>query len=161
MLPGARIYKTLIAVTISLILSRYILGLSGFYMTIAVVLSMKTDPQKSLIYGKNRIIGTLLGGILGYIIMVVIRHTPFISEDSIWMLFINVGCIFLLLWFSKLTHMSETGAALGCVIFFSITLIRFNAPIFDYVFIRVLETTIGVIIAMGVNYIKLPKSTTK
>ena len=64
MFPGARIYKTIIAVTIVLILSKYVFGLSGFYMSVAVVLSMKTDPKKSYEYGKNRVVGPLVGGFL-------------------------------------------------------------------------------------------------
>lgn len=156
MFPGARIYKTIAAVAIALILSKYVLGLSGFYMTVAVVLSMKTDPQKSYEYGKNRVLGTLLGGLLGYLIMMLVKNSP-IQEESILMVLINVGCAYLILWFAKLVHMPENGTTMGCVVFFSITLIRFNQPVFDYVSIRVIETLIGVVIATVVNSIDFKK----
>jgi len=156
MLPGARINKTIIAVAISLILSKYILHLSGFYMTIAVILSMKSDPHKSYEYGKNRVIGTLLGGFLGYLIMIIVRHSP-IQEESIFMILINLTCIYLILWFSKLVHMPEIGTTIGCVVFFSITLIRFHAPVFEYVSMRVIETLIGVVIATIINSIHVNK----
>ena len=88
--------------------------------------------------------------------MMIVVHTP-IQEESILMVLINVSCVFLLLWFSKVVHMAENGTTMECVVFFSITLIRFHEPVFDYVSIRVVETSIGVVIATLINSIDVEK----
>lgn len=158
--PGARIYKTLIAVTVSLLVSRYILHASGFYMTVAVILALKDSPAKTKKYGKDRILGTIAGGVLGYFVLLFIKQMQ-IDENSIWMMITNILGIFALLWLSKLFKTGESPAAMGCVVFFSITLNRFDAPILGYVVDRVLETALGVIIAMIINIMDAKRMTRK
>lgn len=161
MLPGARIYKTVIAVTISLIVSRYVFHMMGFYMTIATVLSMKMDHHKSIEYGKNRMIGTLIGGAFGLVVMILIRHLLLIDHSSVLLLFINVITIFILLWSAKLLHLSESGTIAASTVFFVITLMHFDDPVLDYVTMRVLETLIGVAIATLVNMVNFKKKETE
>ncbi|MFV0394336.1 MAG: FUSC family protein [Coprobacillaceae bacterium] len=159
-IPGARIYKTFIAVMISLLLSRYVFHASGFYMTVAVILAMKDSPEKTKTYGRNRILGTIIGGVIGYFILLFIRQTQ-IEADSFAMLLMNGISIFLLLWLSKLLKTGESMAAMGCVVLFSITLIRFDEPILSYVTDRVIETAMGVVISMIINDIDLRRTARK
>ena len=152
-LPGARILKTTIAVTISLILSRYVFNFVDYNMTVAVILSMRQTTEKTIEYGKNRIFGTLLGGVFGFIALLILKELH-ISEDSLITLFINVFCMFVLLWITKLMELGDVIASMGCVIFFSITMLHFHEEsILPYVFSSVIAAIIGVIIATIINFI--------
>lgn len=152
--PGARIYKSLIAVFLSLLISRYFFDTPGFWITITVILSMRDRPQETKKYGKGRTLGTILGGLLGYLVLLFIRQTH-IHQDSLIMIFVNLFGVFVLLWSSKLMKSGEVAASMGCVVFFSITLVRFTDPILEYVIERVIETILGVIIATVVNEMDL------
>ena len=59
---GMRTVKTVLAV-FSCFLVAYIRGTSPIYSTIAAIISMKTDHQGGIIEGKNRMKGTILGGL--------------------------------------------------------------------------------------------------
>jgi len=152
--PGARIYKSLIAVLLSLLISRYFFNTPGFWIAITVILSMRDRPEETKRYGKGRTLGTIMGGLLGYLVLLFIRQTN-IDQDSLIMIFVNLFGVFLLLWSSKLMKSGEVAASMGCVVFFSITLVRFTDPILEYVIERVTETIIGVIIATVVNKMDL------
>lgn len=152
--PGARIYKSLIAVLLALLISRYFFNTPGFWITITVILSMRDRPEETKKYGKGRTIGTIMGGLLGYLVLLFIRQTN-VHEDSLIMIFVNLLGVFVLLWSSKLMKSGEVAASMGCVVFFSITLVRFTDPILEYVIERVIETIIGVFVATVVNKMDL------
>lgn len=154
--PGGRIYKTIFIVFICLVLSRVVFDFSGFYMIVAAIMTLKRDVNLSVKYGLNRIFGTFLGGIFGYICLETMVSFSLDKNDFLFIL-MNVIAIFVLLIFSKAMKFDETEVSIACLVFFSITLLRSSGNIVSYVVARMLETILGVIIAVAVNHIRIKK----
>ena len=71
--PGLRIIKTFIAVTLAMVVSAHRPGEGlPFYSAIAAIICLKSDVEGSREIGKNRIIGTFLGGFCGLIYLLII-----------------------------------------------------------------------------------------
>ena len=67
--PGMRIVKTSVAVAICLLIAYAFSYYLPFYASIAAVLVMKSTPEQSFRYGLDRLIGTLWGGLLGFVLL--------------------------------------------------------------------------------------------
>lgn len=149
-LPGKRIIKTAIAVGICLLISKWMSFPSNFYMVIAAVLAMKSSPQQSLEYGKNRLKGTLMGGLFGIVVLYIFEYYK-IEINSMSYITINVIATIFCFWVCKLLNFNDIGGSMSCVVLFTITIPRVNQDIVTYVIVRVIETLIGIIIATIVN----------
>ena len=69
---GMRVIKTAISSYICFLLS-FIRKTSPFYSVIAAILSMQTDPESSVKVGKSRMVGTIIGGIYGFVAIQLIN----------------------------------------------------------------------------------------
>lgn len=147
---GMRTVKTVLAV-FSCFLVAYIRGTSPIYSTIAAIISMKTDHQGGIIEGKNRMKGTILGGLFGLICILLLKFFG-IAENSLMAYFIF--SLFLIpIIYGNLELKSAESVSLSCVVFIAIVAEDTIVPAFSRVFERTIETFIGVIVAIIVNMI--------
>lgn len=149
--PGLRIIKTVLAVFLSMVISELRPG-EGLPInsSIAAIISMQTNLVDTKDIGINRVIGTILGGIIGLIYLIVI---PDFSEPYILDFFLMSLIVGLIIWI--MAHLKLYNAlTIMAIVFLSITLDNVNQttdlPVL-FAFNRTLDTLIGVVISIIIN----------
>ena len=146
---GMRIIKTVIAVFLGGLLA-LLRGKSGFYSMIAAVVCIQNSAGKTIESSVNRMIGTLIGGVVGVLVVY--------SLDTLGVLYIE------LLRYAVLSAMlipiiklclaiKKPGcAAMACIVFLCVTV---NHSVGDtpaiYSIDRLFETLVGVALACGID----------
>lgn len=158
-LPGMRIIKTAIAVYLCFLVS-LLTKMSPIYSSIAAIICMQTSPEDGFKVGKFRMIGTLIGGVFGFIGILVMdllkvniashSHYFILSLLLIPLIYINVMFEF------------KDAATISCVVFLSITISHSeDSALIWFVLGRVVNTLIGVIISVAVNGVIRPPKYSK
>ncbi|MCT4507785.1 MAG: aromatic acid exporter family protein [Tepidibacter sp.] len=137
---GMRNIKTAIAVSLSVAISRFFNMEYPFYAAIAAIISMQTTVEESFKVGKNRMLGTILGAMVG-VIFYIISPKNVIS--------IGVG-ISIVIYVCNFLGWNKSVSIAGIVFCVIMTNLDGRDPIF-YGLNRVLDTFIGIIIAVLVN----------
>lgn len=146
---GLRNIKTAISVCICLI----IFSKDPFFAAIASIMCMQDTIEHSLKIGTNRVVGTLIGGLLGLIFLYLTRWmhaealTPFITSIGV------VIAIYLCNLLNK-----PAASAMSSLVLIAIMIAPTTSNPFVYASKRTIETILGIIVAILVNkYIKPPK----
>lgn len=150
---GLRNIKTAFAVFICIIIFQYFSNHSPFYACIAAVICMKDTVESTMSMGKNRLIGTMLGGILGVITIGILLLIPFLQNITPLITAIGVTIAIYCC-----TIINKPGAVTICCIVFIGIMLNYNGPeSYSYAIGRSLDTSIGIIIAILINkYINPP-----
>ena len=152
---GLRTIKTALAVFLCLLIQLIIPGLSAINAAIAAIVCMRETPGKSFETGVNRFIGTLIGGVFGFILLIISSLIP-LYDAGIYILiipFFMIFCISACVWTKKLD-----AVVICCVVFL---LIAFEGDIdrtdaVSFVVMRILDTTVGIVFATLVNKFFFP-----
>lgn len=142
---GMRNIKTAIAVSLSVAISRFFNMEYPFYAAIAAIISMQTTMGESFKVGRNRMLGTILGAMVGVIFY-------FINSSSI--VTIGIG-IMVVIYMCNLFGWKKSVSIAGIVFCVIMTNLDGRDPIF-YALNRILDTFIGITIAVLVNYFIKP-----
>lgn len=146
---GLRAIKTAIAVFICAVISMFFNHQDVFCACIASVICMEQTYEKTIITGVNRFIGTLIGGLIGYLALEVVNSLPYTDVTRI--IFLPI-CILSVVYVCNLIN-KKSSVSIGCVVVIVI-LARFGSTSGDtatYVFQRVIDTLLGVFVATLVN----------
>ena len=151
---GMRNFKTALAATlIALIYLPF--HRNPTFACIGAVFGMGYDMNNSWLNGGNRLFGTIFGGLIGMALFsIYIQVYPEGGFNPLMLLMLFVGVI-LLITVSQIFHWPgaiQPGGVMLCILLF-------NQPADSYIpysLNRILDTGIGVIFAMLVNYI-LPR----
>ena len=152
---GYRSLKTVLAVSISLVIS-WVLGRgSGFYGANAAIVCMQPTHKQTIWSGVYRVLGTLVGGLFGYILLTIQPSIPNYAE-SMYLVLIPLFSI-VVIGFCALIGQYET-ISMSLLVFLSIaTNFTLNIPnTVSYVIGRVIDTSIGIVVAMTINYYVFP-----
>ena len=142
---GMRNIKTAIAVVLSILISKAIKMEYPFYAAIASIISMQSSVEDSFKTGRNRMLGTIIGAIIGFL-------CALINPESL--ILVGLGIV-IVIYLCNLLSWKES-SSIGCVVFCAIMLnIKGNNPLF-YSLNRILDTFVGIIVAIGVNYFIVP-----
>lgn len=148
--PGLRIIKTFIAVTLAVLLSHFRPGEGlPFYSAIAAIICLKSDVEGSRDIGKNRIIGTILGGVCGALYLYLIpAHT---LQPAFELILISLLAS-IIIWMMAMAGKPKA-VPIMAIVFLSITINHGNEGnlAFVFAFSRTFDTMIGVISAIIVN----------
>lgn len=153
---GLRMIKTSIAVFLCFLI--YVLRNEQgivFYSCIAAVLCVQQDSRDTLRVGKNRMEGTIIGGVIGMLTLVFMKYI-FVNDNKLFCyLLISlmiIPTIYTTIWLKK-----PSASYISCVVFLSIT-VSHGADGNPYMFalMRMLDTFIGILVAYVVNLIYLP-----
>lgn len=139
---GMRTVKTGISVTICAILSPFIVQ-NPSSSAVACLLSMQDTVSGSLSIGLNRIIGTIFGGIIGFIILSIFPGSP---------IFCGLGVI-LTIHACNVLNLNKS-ISIACITFITIQM-GYPESLLDafyYSFNKVLDTCVGVVISIVVNF---------
>lgn len=150
--PGLRITKTVIAVMICLIIARIFGYENPYYALIAAVIVMKSSTKDSYRHGLNRMIGSIFGGLFGFVFIFSRRFID--SNISIGGILLISSLLFLDLWSAKLLHFEEYASLMSTILLLSV-LMNYSASnevAARYLLIRILETLVGIIVSVLVNH---------
>ena len=147
---GMRNVKTALAAAFCAFIY-YFVGRSPAFACIGAIFGMGSDMEDSRKNGGNRLFGTLIGGLLG---MVLFRLYLFIEPTgkyTLWLVPLTfIGTVILIVlcqmfWVGGV----QPGGVVLCILLF-------NTPVdtyISYALYRILDTTIGVLIAWAVSYV--------
>lgn len=151
---GMRNIKTAVSVFLCLLLFNIIKRDNSFYACIAAIICMQQTVENTFSKGVSRIIGTIIGGVVGIILLIIVE--TYIVESA-YLFLIPLGII-ILIEICVLLKQNDA-ASICCIVFLSILINhRYIGDYLLYAFDRVIDTSIGIIIAVVVNrYLKVPE----
>lgn len=142
---GMRYIKTAVAVTLCILISRALNSEYPFFAAIAAVISMENTVTSSFITGKNRMMGTLVGAVIG-LIFVLIR-----PENA---LMCGLGVIVIILVCNRMQWINSISIA--TIVFLAIMLNLDGQDPLLYSVNRIADTLLGITVALVVNYVLFP-----
>lgn len=174
---GMRIIKTALAVLITMIISDWLLILllkdkSAFDSSVAVVVAIFTiqdNTRNTIKFVGERFLGTILGSVLGVLLLILLVEIPMdnITQQVLFYLFSGLGMI-LVLYVCKMIKMLPL-AGLAAFIFLAVIYNYTHTPQYSSSYTRIspymatigriVETAIGLIIALLVNRFIKPVKT--
>ena len=153
---GMRAVKTSIAVFLCLLIGYIFKRDSMFYAAIAAVICMQPTYDKSKHVGIHRFIGTLIGGTVGFFSLQLVH---FVNKEADWLfVIVNSVAILLIVYLCNVFNVKEA-TTIACIVLLNLIthFDRDNHDAFNYVFLRTLDTSIGIILAVIINRINIPK----
>ncbi|MFA5524101.1 MAG: aromatic acid exporter family protein [Tissierellales bacterium] len=145
---GMRTIKTSIALTISISLA-YLFELnSPFFAGIAAIIAMQGNLVDSYRMGRDRILGTILGAGIGLLGSFISIGNPLI---------IGIGTIIIIYLCNRLGW--SKSITIATVVFISIIMSVERGQELSYSLNRVLDTFVGIIVAVVVNFVISPPLT--
>ncbi len=156
---GQRMIKTAIAVFICLLI--YILrGYRGMVIqsTIAAIICMQPYVRDSKKVAVNRIISTVIGGIWGLLYLLLMQMLPVLGSNMLVAYLLMALGVIAVLYTCVLMKLSDN-ATLSAIVFLCviITFPVVETPL-QQTFDRLLDTIIGVCVAVFINMVHLPKT---
>lgn len=151
---GLRNLKTALSVFLCIIIFKVFNNNFPFYACIASVICMKDTLNNSLTIGKDRLIGTFLGGLIGILFVYLLSFFHNIEHPNAIVTSIGVIiCIYISTLISK-----PGSVTISCIVFIGIMISYTGIESYYYAITRTFDTSIGVIIAILVNkYIPFKK----
>lgn len=151
---GLRTLKTALAVFLCMILFQITGRGSAFFACIATVICMKDTVEGSYSIGKNRLFGTLLGGIIGVIIIKLLAMLPY--SENIKPVITSLGVIAVIYACNIVKKPASINIA--CIVLLGIMCSYGPDDSYYYAINRMFDTAIGVIVSIIINqYITPPK----
>ncbi len=154
---GMRNIKTAFAATLTAVIYMFF-DRNPTFACIGAIFGMGSDMVNSRLNGGNRFFGTIIGGFIGmglFRIYIIFYPEGGIHPPLLIFLFIGVLLLVTLSLFFKWPGAIQPGGVLVCIILY-------NTPVdtfVSYSLNRMLDTGIGVLIALLVNYL-LPRERT-
>ena len=155
---GQRIYKTAVAVFLCLAFY-YFRGYRGETMSaeaaITAIICMQPYVQDTRDYAFNRISGTLIGAVWGFLFLLVVPLFPAVTGIPLYAL---MGLGILISLYSAVVIRKPDTSSLAAIVFICVVIVYPDVehPL-DQAFHRVLDVLVGTGIAIGVNVFRLPR----
>ena len=146
---GLRAIKTALAVFLCLLLAFIFNRTDNLFACIASIICLKPTYNTTFNKGMERFIGTLIGGAVGYLLLLAVYKMPF---KEITTLSVAPFAILLVIYICNLIGLPAS-VEISCIVVLSV-LTWPDGNINDslmYVVNRVLDTSMGIVVAMFVN----------
>lgn len=144
-LPGMRAFKTAIAVFGCVSISALTPLISPFFMSLAAIITMQVSTSDSVKMGRTRILGTAVGALIG-------MSFAMIQPESA--LFSALGILLIIHICNRLHWNGATQIA--AFVFMAIMVNLGGQDPLGYSLSRLVDTAIGVVIGLLVNYFVFP-----
>ena len=144
-LPGMRNMKTALTVVLCIAIGELGPFSSPFFMALAGIITVQISTMDSVNMGKNRILGTGIGAVVGLCFAIIQPENPFLA---------GIGII-IVIQICDYFHMN-TAIQIATVVFLAIMLNMDGSDPFVYSISRLVDTSVGVIIALLINYFVFP-----
>ncbi|MCR2044768.1 FUSC family protein [Anaerosalibacter massiliensis] len=142
---GMRTIKTAIAVSLTIFIAQLINLKNPLFAGIAAIIAMQSSVVGSFKAGKNRMLGTVFGAVIGLFCSLISPNNPIVIGLGIMVV---IYLLNLLEW--------QKSASIAAIVFLSITLNQQTGNRLSYSIYRTLDTFVGIIIATFVNFFILP-----
>lgn len=142
---GMRTAKTMLAVFLALAVTYVLDRPYPMYAAIATIIAMSSTVFNSIEQGKNRLIGTCLGAFIGYLCLLIDPDNPLLAA-------LGVGIVI----FICNTMQINKSIAISSMVFLSVFIGSQGSQLLYYTVNRLLDTSIGIIIAVLVNLLIYP-----
>lgn len=150
---GGRTRKTVIAVFISLVLDSLRPGGMPFYAAITAIFCVQKKAAQSIETSVNREIATIIGGVIGMLFL--FAEQRFGGFDSDIVLYAIIALCLIPIISLSVSIGRPQSTFLMCVVFLSVTIMHSgDVHPFDFALNRILDTTIGIVTALVVNYLR-------
>ena len=154
---GMRIIKSSIGVLLGFII--YLLrGKQGapFYTALSVLWCMQPYPSNAKANARQRTIGTMIGAFYG-LIMILLEYY-FLPFDNEFIRYLIISVLIIPVIYTAVVINKKNASYFSCVVFLSIVVNHLNDknPYF-FVFNRVLDTMIGIVLALIINTARIPR----
>ena len=136
---GMRTIKTGIAVMLCCIFTSFVVD-NMFYCATACVVTMQDTIKTSFKMGWQRVFGTLIGGLVGFLLVLISPANPILC---------GIG-IMIVIKFCEIFKLSSL--VVSSVTFFSLYLGYIDSAPLVYSIQRVIDTSVGVIMGLIINY---------
>ncbi|MGN1344899.1 MAG: aromatic acid exporter family protein [Traorella sp.] len=136
---GSRILKTAIAVMLAIFISQLLQSEYPFFAGMTALISMDKTSGNSLKMGRNRVVGTIIGAMIGI-------GLSYLDRGNI--LLCGLGIVLLILICNKLNL--QGSITIGGIVMLAIMVHTDKSPLF-YGFHRSVDTLIGAIVSILVN----------
>ncbi|PKM67644.1 MAG: hypothetical protein CVU95_06065 [Firmicutes bacterium HGW-Firmicutes-2] len=139
-MPGMRTFKTALSVFLCITIWRIWNTEIPFFACIAAVITTQNSIESTKRVGLNRFLGTLIGACVGALIVWFLPSNTFI---------LTLGIIVVI----HLTTLVKKGgsAAIACIVYLTIMINIGAESINTYILLRVVETTLGILVATIIN----------
>lgn len=137
---GMRTFKTGLSVAIGMLIAQLLNLRSPVFVVISAIMAMKASVSDSFTYGKDRLLGTLVGAIVGLLLSYVFPQNG---------IFLGLGII-IVIYIHNLFDWKES-ISLSAIVF-SVVFMNTESARLSYAVNRTIDTFIGIIVAMLVNY---------
>lgn len=142
---GMRNIKTALSVVISVIVADIFNLESAFFVATGALISMETTVKKGIKAGVYRVLGTVIGGLMGVVMYLI-------DPGNLFLIFIGIVILISLLNILKWHDCISMACVVFCVIMISMT----SDDIIHYAFQRTFDTIVGIVIAIAINYVISP-----
>ncbi|WP_195988173.1 HAD hydrolase family protein [Clostridium sp. D53t1_180928_C8] len=154
---GMRIIKSSIGVLLGFII--YLLrGRQGapFYTALSVLWCMQPYPSNARANAKQRTIGTMIGAVYG-LVMILLEYY-FLVFDNEFIRYLTISILIIPVIYTTVLINKKNSSYFSCVVFLSIVVnhLTDKNPYF-FVFNRVLDTMIGIGLALIINTVRIPR----
>ena len=139
--PGMRNIKTGIGVMICVLTGYLNIIDNTFFVAAACIVCIQTTVKSSLTVGFNRLKGTFIGGLIGFLFVLIRPGDPILS---------CLGVI-TTIYICNILKINNS-ITIACVVYCAIYLSVGDANPIAYSISRTLDTSVGVIIGVAVNY---------
>lgn len=150
--PGKRILKTFAAVFICLLFFQLIDYKSPIYATIACILMMKENADKTKQMGIYRTVGTIIGGAISYLSLSLLHNMDYDILTYFEPVIVSLA-VLLALILCKGFKLDSYVSSMSAVVIV-VTMLTFSsqqAGALTYVVVRTKETIVGIVVAYLVN----------
>lgn len=154
---GQRMVKTVLAVFTCFVIDHFRGGGNPFHSAIAAIVSMQRSVEDSWATGRQRLIATIIGGIYG-ILVIIFEVNVYIIPNAL-LRYAMLSLLLIPLIKLTVTLKQSQGVTLTTIVFLAITIAN---PVetgmtaaFDYARNRIIDTLLGVLIALAINAIPL------
>ncbi len=148
--------KTAAAVFLCFAIDTFRGGGIPFYSAIAAVLCLQPSWQSSTQKARERTVATVLGGLAGMLVLAAQRSWFPAIPDLLWYALV-AACLIPLLSLTVALK-KPASAYLSCVVFMSVTVSHGgDENPYLFAFHRIVDTLIGILVALAVGGIRLPR----
>ena len=153
---GLRVIKTAAAVGLCLLFALFWGGIESILITaVSAIVTIRATQEETITSGMFRILGTIIGGVLGAIVVIISLFLPFYHE-GLFVIIIPLALL-LNLYICNVLNMQDS-CAIACVV--TVIVATQIAPQDNsmseallYAMMRVRDTFVGVIIATVMNIV--------
>lgn len=146
---GMRMVKTAIAVFICALIGWW-RGQTTIFGMIAAILCMQKSTEKAVSTSFNRLIGTAVGGIYGLLILFLETYVH--TQVFMPLYYLIVSAMMMPIISTTIAIRRPSAAAFSCIVFLSTTIQHVGKTLpFDYTLNRLLDTIVGIVVALIVN----------